>query len=159
VLFIVISAGAQSDRQVPDTIARTEITPHVKFDLDTVNHTNSGRIKLVWLVDEDILDQNLILFELQQSEDSNFTNAKTRYSGPDLASYISGLPNGSYYYRVRSVSSDGLVAGPWSETISVVVKHHSLKLALVLFGLGGVVFILTVILVLRGVRSVSEEAS
>jgi hypothetical protein len=66
------------------------------------------------------------------------------YHGPDRASFISGLNNGTYYYRVKSEDSD------WSKTLVVEVKHHSLRLAMILFAVGGVVFLLTVAVVVEG---------
>lgn len=118
----------------------------VKFaaDADVVEVTD-GHIKLEWTVEGDGVT------ELQQSRASDFFTAKTIYIGPDRASFVSGLDNGNYYYRVRAAG------GEWSETLMVKVQHQSLELAFALFGIGGLVFLLTVFVVIKGARQVSLE--
>jgi hypothetical protein len=89
--------------------------------------------------------------ELQQSESENFNGAKTIYSGPDNATFVSGLDNGTYYYRIREAG------GEWSAPAMLTVKHHSLRLALVLFSLGALVFGLTVFIVVKGALHASVD--
>ena len=101
--------------------------------------SNDGRIKLIWTASGDSAT-----YETQQATDSAFAYPKIIYQGSDRASFISGLENGTYYYRVRSENS------AWSKTLTVTVQHHSLKLAWVLFALGAVVFLLTVWVVIKG---------
>lgn len=93
------------------------------------------------------------IFELQQATQADFGDADTLYQGPDKASVISGLPNNTYYYRVRFANEPN-----WSEAISVEVKHHSLARAFGFFGLGIVMFIITVIVLLKGTRLDSSSA-
>ena len=105
---------------------------------EKILQSNSGHIKLEW-DSEGPSD-----FVLQQDITNDFTNPKTIYQGPDRASFVSGLPNGNYYYRVRSDS------GKWSETLLVTVQHQSLRLAFMLAGLGAIVFMMTVFVVIKG---------
>ena len=86
--------------------------------------------------------------ELQQADNPAFTHATLRYSGPDRASVISGMPNGKWYYRVRTL--DDLDPGPWSKPVEVTVAHHPLSRAFMFFALGVAVFLATVVLILRG---------
>jgi hypothetical protein len=103
------------------------------------NLSNDGRIKLIWgSAGEDAL------YELQSATDETFETPKLMYKGPDRASFVSGLKNGTYYYRVKSENSS------WSKTLVVEVEHHSIQLAMILFAVGGIVFLLTVAVVVEG---------
>ncbi len=101
--------------------------------------THDGHVRLQWRsVASDAV------YEVQQSTTHDFKHPITIYQGPDRATFVSGLPNGVYYYRLRSNS------GSWSEPITLTVEHYSLQLAFTLAGLGAVVFLLTVALVVKG---------
>ena len=103
------------------------------------NISNDGRIKLIWRS-----AGKETMYELQSARDPDFEEYKVIYSGPDRASFVSGLKNGTYYYRVKPVD------GVWSKVLTVEVKHHSLRLAMALFVVGGIVFVLTVGVVVIG---------
>lgn len=119
----------------------------VQFTLDTLYYKlEEGHIRLEWAAERDTI------FELQQSRTADFADPLTIYRGPDLASFISGLKNGTYYYRVR-VPDDS-----WSDTMTIEVQHQSLQLALTLFGVGCVVFLLTVFVVVNGARQANKQA-
>jgi len=83
-------------------------------------------------------------FELQEAAGPAFDTPRTLYAGPDLATALSGRPDGIYYYRVRA---DG---GPWSPPVAVTVAHHTLTRAWLFFALGATVFAATAVLILRG---------
>ena len=91
------------------------------------------------------------LFELQQAASADFTHARLIYQGPDKASFVSGLEDGTYYFRVRAPGE------AWSDPLTVHVQHQSLKLAFTLFGLGGIVFLLTVFVVVNGARRAAKN--
>lgn len=129
--------------------------PKFQGELEVVN--NAGQIKLIWQIADSLLAAEIHNFELQQSRDASFDNIRVLYKGSDLASFISGLPNGDYYFRVRTLT--GSMPGQWSETLHLKVIHQSLGLAFTLFGLGAVVFISTVILILYGNKKTKEEAN
>lgn len=112
----------------------------------TGNISNDGHIKLSWSLMESVDG-----YEIQQSTDPDFERSKIIYNGPDLATFISGLKNGTYYYRVRAKGSD------WSNVITIHVRHHSLQLAFMLFALGGIVFLLTVFVVVKGTLQYSKN--
>jgi len=121
------------------------------MDNDSVSLTSSGSIKLTWHSQAENRDTAIAAFELQRARKADFSDARTYYRGPDLATYISGLANGDYYFRIREVAG-AQVLSDWSSPVKVTVEHHSLNLAFTLFGIGGVVFALTVMVVLRGAR-------
>ena len=89
--------------------------------------------------------------ELQRSSSSDFNEVMVIYNGVDRASYISGLENGTYYFRVRELG------GKWSQTLVLEVQHQSLTLAFTLFGLGGFVFLLTVLVVVKGSKQMQRQ--
>ncbi|MFN6944663.1 MAG: hypothetical protein ACK4ND_06925 [Cytophagaceae bacterium] len=106
---------------------------------------NNGHIKLQW----DATDHAIV--EVQKSQTPNFSDFSIVYKGIDRASFISGLDNGLHYFRVREVDSG------WSPTLTLEVKHQSLKLAFILFSMGALVFLLTVFVVVKGAKQAGKE--
>ena len=94
-------------------------------------------------------------FMLQESAMADFSQARTRYQGPHHSSVLSGLPNGSYYFRVRARQGEGHPWGTWSAPEVFTVKHHPLSLAFILFGLGAAVFGLTLTFLVAAARKES----
>jgi len=83
---------------------------------------------------------------LQESRKPDFSDATILYHGRDTATLVSGRRNGAYYYRVRNA-----VAGnDWSNSVEVQVTHHPLSRAFMFFALGALVFVATLIVVIRG---------
>ena len=121
--------------------------PSVQFQQDSLS-TQDGHVKLVWRVPQ-AEDGPLWQYEVQVDSSADFAAPTQLYQGPDLATFISGLPNGEYFYRIRIVGPEVDAPGPWDRAY-VRVEHHSLNLALTIAGIGSVVFLLTVIVVLRG---------
>jgi len=124
--------------------------PAPQFEGSFPSQVDAGHIQLVWDFPVDSVSLDRVSFELQRDTNPDFTSARTIYSGQDLASFLSGLPNGAFYFRVRAHFEDGARISDWSQPVLVRVQHHSLQLAFTLFGLGAVVFISTVLLVLTG---------
>ncbi len=120
--------------------------PVPKFEMERQNITHSGHVKIVWKWTH---DQD-VSFLLQQADTANFSNAETIYKGPDRASFVSGLPNGNYYFRLRAIRPNDDLASSWSKPVVVKVRHHSLFLALTLAGIGAFVFIITSAVVVTG---------
>ena len=117
-----------------------------KLSLERENFSDDGHITIQWE-----MPAADAIVEVQQAEKSDFSDAEIIYSGPDNATFISGLANGVYFYRIRKLN------GEWSEPVAVTVQHHSLSLAFTLFGLGAVVFLLTVIIVVKGAMNASLD--
>lgn len=89
--------------------------------------------------------------ELQRASNAAFTDPRTLYRGTDSASLRSGLVDGRYYYRLRTLDAAG-DAGPWSAMLAVQVRHHSEQRAWGMFALGATVFLATLGLILWGGR-------
>lgn len=108
--------------------------------------THDGHVRLQWVS----LAPDAV-YEVQQSVTTGFGDPTTIYMGPDLATFVSGLNDGVYYYRFRADD------GAWSDTLTLTVKHYSLQLAFTLSGLGAIVFLLTVLVVLKGTTKDTQE--
>lgn len=126
-----------------------------EFENPTESFTESGYIKLSWTWDADAAAGDTYRFELQQDEQSSFAAPREIYQGQDYATFLSGLKNGTYYYRIRAIT--GASAGEWSAPVLVEVKHHSLSLAFSLFGIGALIFLLTVGIIVQGNRKAAEN--
>lgn len=90
-----------------------------------------------------------VRFELQFATDPSFEDFERRDPGPDRASFLSGLPAGTTYVRVRSLTPDGN-AGAWSGTGSIAVAYPSMGLVRLFVVLGTAMFLVLVALIWRG---------
>lgn len=127
VLMLSIAHGEAQTPNPPD------------LQLDPGAESNDGHVRLDWTA-----TRPGAVYVVQGSMDKDFADPNVIYSGPDLATFLSGLKDGVYYYRVRSSQST------WSEPVRLHVQHQSLSLALALFCTGAVVFSLTVWVVIHG---------
>jgi hypothetical protein len=84
-------------------------------------------------------------------------NGKLLYQGPHTASTVTGRQAGVYDYRVGVLSDNAQQVQTWSEPCQVDVSPPSLALALTLFSLGLIVFLSTLILIVRGHRKHRRE--
>lgn len=122
-----------------------------------IEKTESGYFKLSWRFHQTLFDAERIIFDLQKSTDADFRQVSTIYRGPDYATFLSGIPNGKYYYRIRSSTVDGVKFSKWSPVVLVEVQHQSLSLALWLFGIGAIIFLLTVLIVVKGAQTFTQN--
>lgn len=90
--------------------------------------------------------------ELQQSSDSAFTSASVRYFGRDTGSVLTGLAEGSHFFRIRAVESQ-----EWSQPIEIRVEFLAQSRLYLLLGLGGVVVIATISTIIAGHFMTREE--
>jgi hypothetical protein len=107
--------------------------------------SNDGKASLSWTLEGEASVQ------IQQSNNPEFSAPRSLYQGTDLASVITGLPDGAYHYRGRQVYPDGS-ASTWSEPVTLRVAHHSLLRAGLFFVIGALVFLATTLLILIGNR-------
>lgn len=114
-------------------------------------------LTLSWsLPDAEPVEDRAILFELQMARSPDFTDTVTHYRGPDRASFVSGLAEGDYFFRIRSFYNEGPASG-WTDAKQVTVEYQSLAQAFVLFGIGALVSIATIALVVTGDRRTRRE--
>lgn len=82
---------------------------------------------------------------LQQAADADFESPVIRYEGKDSASVITGLPEGTHYFRVGTSGSD-----TWSDAVEIEVAFVSRGRLYLLLGLGGIVVLATVGAIIGG---------
>ena len=104
-----------------------------KTDLETHN----GAILLRWSGGGDT-------FEVQQAQDASFSQARVVYTGAMPSAHVSGLRDGTYYFRVRTQDTQA-----WSEPATLEVSHHPMTLVWPLLALGGLVFVAIAVYSLR----------
>lgn len=112
--------------------------PHLSVDNAVAS---AGFFRLVW----HIANQQV---ELQESADPAFQNANIIYAGLDQATFVSGKADGVWYYRARTITDSA--NGQWSEPMAVTVSHHSLARAFMFLSLGVLVFLATLVIIIRG---------
>lgn len=120
-----------------------EISQALTFQGNSLVESTTGYTTLSW----DRLEN--VEFELQQSSSRLFKDIRSVYKGRDSAVFISGLKNGRYFYRVRSLKDNSLQS-TWSDIKELRVVHHSLKTALSLFLLGLTTFLFTIVVIFKG---------
>ncbi len=90
-------------------------------------------------------------FLLQQSSSPDFFSVDSESSHTNRQTTITGLDDGTYFYRVRDAT--GLV----SNVISVEVAHHSLTKAFSFFILGCFLFVVLLSVLLHAQRALNPE--
>lgn len=95
------------------------------------------------------LDERLFEFEVQEAKTEDFSDASVRYTGKDSATYISGLSEGAYYFRVLATSEKNQ-SKSFSDPVQFKVEFVSMSLVWKLVGLGIGVFFATLWVVIRG---------
>lgn len=152
-LQVIILAGSPLlTTESVKTSARAEEQLDVqspRFTVPSALIISSGSFSLKWTPPDRPVSHQ---FELQQDTRRNFSEAQTIYSGPDRGTYISGLPNGEFFYRIRSIDAEKITRGPWSSTIHRTVKHPSLTFAVSLMSVGATVFFATIGMIVLGIQ-------
>jgi hypothetical protein len=105
------------------------------------NPSHDGVYQLSWTAPGPVV--------VEASPDPDFSHAEVVYRGHDTASTLSGRPDGETWYRLLDADSNRVLAAP----VRVEVRHHPLSRALTFFTVGLVVFVATVVLIVRGDRA------
>lgn len=109
-----------------------------------------GYFVLSWdlaALSEDVATNKLVL---QQAAEAEFTQADNILIAPSGRMTITGLPDGTYYYRAGTASG-------WSEVLQVSVRHHSLQRAFVIFTMGLLMFAVLAAVIFIGNRNSGAE--
>lgn len=104
-----------------------------------------GHVLVTWEIPGAPPD-DLSTFEIEYGENRDFRDAVRRNVGVDRASFLSGLPDGPTYVRVRALA-DGAPPGPWSEPGVIAVQYPGANVVrnLMLLGAATLLVLLTVI--------------
>ncbi|MDO8055730.1 MAG: hypothetical protein Q6361_02610, partial [Candidatus Hermodarchaeota archaeon] len=79
---------------------------------------NDGAFDVTWTASTD--DGSIANYLLQMSDSAAFTTILNSWTPSTTSRSISGLTNGTYYFRVRAIDDDG-EAGPWSNDEAITV--------------------------------------
>ncbi|MEX2381455.1 MAG: hypothetical protein WD490_03650 [Opitutales bacterium] len=139
--------------------------PQARFAINGVEELNEDlhfletvepNVALAWETVNDTPGE-AVVFEVQWARDPGFPADDVWYRGRDRASFVAGLAEGDYFFRVRA-ESEAEESGPWSPVLQVNVEYQSLKLAWTLFGIGSIVFLATVVLIVAGNAQSQRES-
>ncbi|KHK91925.1 hypothetical protein LK12_09400 [Novosphingobium malaysiense] len=100
--------------------------------------SDAGHAMLEWQSDSPV--------SLEISTSPDFSKTKQLYAGSAHRYFLSGLANGDYYLRLKTLE------GQTSTPLLVSVVHQSLNRALFLVAIGALVTLAVVITILRGAR-------
>ncbi len=92
-----------------------------------------------------------MVFSFETSGDITFAAGRELYRGPDRGTYVSGLGEGTHYFRVGVVGSEGR-AGEWSEVLTVTVTYPAARRVSILLAAGSLVLVFTVASIVIGYR-------
>ncbi len=102
--------------------------------------SDDGTIELEWAG-----SQGRGVFIVERASTPDFENNILVYEGPDTATFVSGLAEGEYYFRVREHGEQET-----SSALVVQVQFVSLKLVMWLLGAGLLCLVLLLFFLLRG---------
>ena len=123
--------------------------PAPSFLDGAVVSTNEGHATLRWSLGKDRPASGNVSFEVQQSRDAGFRNHRVLHEGPERSLFVSGLNDGSTYFRVRAIRETG-PPGPWSDPLVVEVDYPGRGQVFLLLGVGCLVFLATVAAITTG---------
>lgn len=114
-----------------------------------------GHLKFAWATDTDLPGGASYVFE--RSRKLEFTEPVELYRGADKGTYVSGLAEGMYYFRVY-LEKDG-ISGPSSPVLSLKVQYVDRGKVATLMIVGFAVFVATVAAILVGHFRTRERES
>ncbi|MHA1531815.1 MAG: GGIII-like transmembrane region-containing protein [Candidatus Heimdallarchaeota archaeon] len=120
-------------------------TPHL---IDPGNVSTSSSVPITWTVSTD--DDGIDHYELQIDTVIGFTTPTT-YNVTGATRTITGLTNGTYYFRVRAVDVWDL-ASDWSNVEDIKVEITALEWWVYVIVGGGLVLIILIIVIVVKVR-------
>ncbi|MCB1198304.1 MAG: hypothetical protein KDK51_08010, partial [Deltaproteobacteria bacterium] len=100
--------------------------------------SQTGYQRIEWSLDS-VSDPVPVIVEVSKIE--SFESSRILYAGKNQSVFVSGLRDGNFYFRIKPAGGD------WSSRTTLKVQHHSLYKAFVLFFIGLLVFVLTVLVI------------
>jgi len=138
-------------------LARAAAADPPRFDDPAEARSQNGAMLLSWDAELRVGERE---YELQAADDPSFADAELRYRGSYPSFFVSGRPDGTRYFRLRSrelAAAETSAWTEWSASKAVIVEHHDLRLALALFFAGAAVFLATCFTLVAGARSADRE--
>lgn len=115
--------------------------PSAIFDSSIPSKSYSGHFKISWRPQT---LQRVVKYRLERSSAVTFLSSELVYEGEETSTFLSGLENGSYFFRVSANE------GAWSKVASVEVKHFNSGFAILLFVIGLFTFLGIVAVIWHG---------
>ena len=155
--------------------------PVARFKSELKHHVDAGHLSLAWQIANPRKPQRPVVYQLEGTRsdlklgtaseslydampDDARVRTKVYYEGPDHATFVSGLLDGDFAFRVRArvgtiedLKDATADWGPWSSTHAVEVRHHSLRSAGLFFVSGAFLFAALVVALLLGHRRVTQD--
>ena len=125
------------------------LEPSIPLLNDPGNVSTSSSVLVGWTSSAD--DVGIDHYELQIDETNGFATPINTYNVSDTSRTVTGLTNGTYYFRVRAVDDYDLASG-WSNVEDITVEITGLDLpwyVYVAVGGGLVLLILVIVIVVR----------
>lgn len=119
--------------------------------------TDDGTVALAWEPGTPETEGGDLVYEVRRSASPDFTDPVFVYEGQDTASFVSGLPEGNYYFKIRARSIDGEFP-PWGEAyLLVTVDYIEPGIVILLMSAGLVTFIAVIASIVMGHRAAKRE--
>lgn len=147
-LFAVVMGAVGTSALAAEPPAVEFIEPQTE---ETVLVNTTGHIDLVWTVPPDS-GKVAPAYELQGARSDDFAEPIDYYSGLDERTFLSGLAEGAYFFRVRALDANVAEAHPgeWSEVMAVEVDYVDRWKVNLLMLVGLLCLAVTVGIIVRG---------
>lgn len=138
---------------------RTIVLSSSPAAINGIVRSDSGKVTLHWNFSE---ERNWPTsaesdFILEQAPSDEFAEVLERYRGVDRSSVITGLAEGTYFFRVKTVEPSKGSLPPRSKHLKVEVAYMERGLVSLLLIVGGLVFLMTISAIFGGHRQVSRN--
>lgn len=120
--------------------------------------TDDGTVSLVW-EDREAGPEADRVYEVRRWEDGGSQEGQLVYEGEDTASFVSGLNEGEYTFRIRSKKEDGMYPEWGDDGLLVTVDYIDLSIVWPLMAAGAVCFIVLILTIVLGRRAVKRKES
>ncbi len=121
-------------------------TPHLN---DPGDLSTSSSVAVTWTDSTD--DAGIDHYELQIDDTNTFTTPINTYNVSGLTRTVTGLTNGTYYFRVRAID-DWDLAGDWSNIEDIKVEITALEWWVYAIVGGGLVLVILIIVIVVRMR-------
>lgn len=108
--------------------------------------SDNGTVTLSWK------KPDTLEIELQQSTTKDFAEISTRYRGTDSASVLTGLPEGTHYFRIADASTS-----EWSAPLAMKVEFFPRWKLWLILSIGAGVVLATIGAIVAGHFSTKSE--
>ncbi len=108
--------------------------------------SDNGTVTLSWKKPE------ALEIELQQSDSEDFTESTIRYKGTDAASVLTGLPEGTHYFRIADAGTS-----EWSAPLAMKVEFFPRWKLWLILSIGACVVLATMGIIVVGHFTTKNE--